>query len=160
MGWGGNVHCGMLTLQTLQSFLLKCACIPGAVYISTPADLPDPPFQFFQGSGSETKSQLVRSDSTHSLQSSGGTMGAERGVHPTKHLKPSTAVHAYLVVHVRREDMAQQSTFLASPGYYCHFRCSSNSGHLMNFSSTQTEVPDSYRCWYSYVTINTTYSSL
>ena len=37
--------------------------------------------------------------------------GAEGGIHPTKHLKPSTAVHAYLVVNDRREDMAQQSTF-------------------------------------------------
>ena len=27
----------------------KCTCIPGAVYTSTPADLPDPPFRFFEG---------------------------------------------------------------------------------------------------------------
>ena len=28
--------------------------MPGAVYNSTPADLPDPPFSIFRGSGSET----------------------------------------------------------------------------------------------------------
>ena len=27
----------------------KCAFIPGAVYTSTPADVPDPPFRFFEG---------------------------------------------------------------------------------------------------------------
>ena len=32
----------------------KCTCIPGAVYTSTPAHLPDPPFQVFN-SGSETR---------------------------------------------------------------------------------------------------------
>ena len=26
-----------------------CAFIPGAVYTSTPADVPDPPFRFFKG---------------------------------------------------------------------------------------------------------------
>jgi len=26
----------------------KCTCIPGAVYTSTPVDLPDPLFQFFE----------------------------------------------------------------------------------------------------------------
>ena len=31
---------------TLQN--QKCACIPGTVYTSTPADLPDPPFNFLR----------------------------------------------------------------------------------------------------------------
>ena len=41
----------------------KCACIPGAVYTFTPADLPDPPFRFFRGSGSETTiTETIQSD--------------------------------------------------------------------------------------------------